>query len=57
MRRYGVRPSVRSSVRLSHSPALAACGGFAAVDPVGRRYRSIAAVAACSATLSAYVGN
>ena len=32
------------SDRLSaHSPAAAACGGFAAVGPAGRRYRSIAA--------------
>ena len=33
----------RPSVCLSHSPAAAACGGFAAVGPAGRRYRSIAA--------------
>jgi len=33
------------SVCLSHSPAAEACGGFAAVGPVGRRYRSIAAAA------------
>ena len=37
-------PSVRLFVRLSHSPAEAACGGFvAAVGPAGRRYRSTAA--------------
>ena len=30
---------VRPSVCLSHSPAAAACGGFAAVGPAGRRYR------------------
>jgi len=32
---------VRPSVRLSHSPAAAAYGGFAAVGPAGRRYRLI----------------
>jgi len=50
MKRYGVRASVRMSVRplvcpsvcLFHSPATAVCGGFAAVGPAGRRYRSIA---------------
>ena len=31
------------SVCLSHSLAAAACAGFAAVGPAGRRYRSIAA--------------
>ena len=31
------------SVCLSHSPVVASCGGFAAVGPAGRRYRSIAA--------------
>ena len=31
------------SVCLSHSPAAAACGRFAAVGPAGRRYQSIAA--------------
>jgi len=36
-------PSVRLTVRLSHSTAAAACGGFAAVIPAGRIYRSIAA--------------
>jgi len=37
------RPSVRLSVCLSHrSIASAACGGFAAKCPAGRRYRSIA---------------
>ena len=36
----GVR---RLSVRLSHSPASRGCGGFAAVSPASRRYRSIAA--------------
>jgi len=30
-------------VRLSHSSAAAACGGFAAEGPTDRRYRSIAA--------------
>ena len=35
--------SVCLSICLFHSPAAAACGGFAAVGPVGRRYRSIAA--------------
>ena len=35
------------SVRLSHSAAAIVCGGFAAVGPAGRRYRSIAAAAAC----------
>ena len=34
MKRY----DVHSSVRLFHSPAAAACGGFAAVGPAGRRY-------------------
>ena len=68
MKRYGVRPSVC----LSHSPAAAACGGFAAVGPAGRRYRSItarparnqhgaaarhAAANTGSATFSAYVGS
>ena len=39
-----VRLSVCQSVRLPfHSPAAAACGGFAAVGPVDRRYRSITA--------------
>jgi len=39
-----VRPSVRLTVCLSRlSTAAAACGGFAAVGPAGRRYRSIAA--------------
>jgi len=33
--------SVSPSVSLSHSPASAACGGFAAVGQAGRRYRSI----------------
>jgi len=28
---------------MSHSPAAEACGGFAAMGPVGRKYRSIAA--------------
>ena len=37
------------SVCLSHlSPAAAACGGFSAVGPAGRRYRSIAARPALS---------
>jgi len=31
-----VSVSVRRSVSLSHSPAAAACGGFAAVGPAGR---------------------
>ena len=35
--------SVRPSVCPSRSPTAAACGGFAAVGPAGRRYRSIAA--------------
>ena len=35
--------SVRLSVCLSHSPAAAAYGGFAAVGPADRKYRSIAA--------------
>ena len=35
MKRYGVS--------LSNSPAAAACGGFAAVGPAGRKYRSLAA--------------
>ena len=39
--------SVRLSVRLSHSPAAAARCGFAAVGPVGRKYRSIAAPTTC----------
>ena len=48
------------SVCLSHSPSIAACGGFAAVGPASTKYRSIAAAAgaaAGSATLSAYVGS
>jgi len=37
------RPSVRLSVRLSHrSTAAAACGGFSAERPAGRRYRPVA---------------
>ena len=36
MQQSCVHPSV-------HVPAAAACGGFAAVGPAGRRYRSIAA--------------
>ena len=36
-------PSVCPSVCLSHSPAATACGGFAVVSLVGRKYRSIAA--------------
>jgi len=36
------------SVCLSHSPSAAACGGFAAVGPTGRRYRLIAARRVCS---------
>ena len=41
------RLSVRPSVRLSHqSTAAAACGGFAAKHPAGRRYRSIAGAGA-----------
>ena len=63
----------RPSVCLSHSPAAAACAGFAAVGPAGRRYRSIAArpapqpqhgaaarraaANAGSATFSVYVGS
>ena len=43
MYRSAVPLSVRPSVRLSHSPAAAACGGFAAVGPADRRYRSTAA--------------
>ena len=42
MKRYGVRPSVHPSVCLSHLPTAAACGGFAAVGPAERRYRSTA---------------
>ena len=52
MKRYGARPSVC----LSHSPAAAACSGFAALGLAGRRYRSVAAANVGSATLSAYVG-
>jgi len=40
MKRSGVRPSVCLSHR---SPAAAACGGFAAERPEGRKCRSIAA--------------
>jgi len=43
MKRYGVRPSVCLIRPLQYI----ACGGFAAVGPVGRTYRSIAAAAAC----------
>ena len=39
MQRYGVR----LSVCLSHSPAAASCGEFAAVGPAGMTYRTIAA--------------
>ena len=39
-----------SSVCLSHLPALAPCGGFAAVGQAGRRYRSIAAQPAVSSS-------
>jgi len=46
MKRYGVRLSVCLSICLSHSPAAAVCGGFAAVGPAGRRYRAVAAAAA-----------
>ena len=54
MKRYRVRPSVC----LSHSPAAAACGGFAAVGPVvRRRYRAIAAANAGSVTCTADVGS
>ena len=64
--------SICPSVRLSRSPAAAACGGFAALGPAGRRYRSIAerpapqqhgaaarraAANAGSATFTAYVGS
>jgi len=41
--------SVRPSVCLSSlSTAAAACGGFAAVGPTGRRFQSIAARRVCS---------
>jgi len=40
-------PSVCPSICLSHSPAAAACGGFAAVGLAGRRNRLTAAEAAC----------
>ena len=45
---YSMRSRVYETVRcpsvcLSYTPAAAACGGFAAVSQVGRRYRSIAA--------------
>jgi len=46
----GVRPSVRSSVCLSHhSTAAAACGGFDAKRRVGKTYRSTAAGAGAQA--------
>jgi len=45
MKRYGVR--------LSHSPTAAACGGFAAAGPAGKRYRSFAAAAACGVRMRA----
>jgi len=46
------------SVRLSHSPSIAACGRFAAVVQADRRYRSVVgAVAVGNATLSAYIGS
>jgi len=39
-----VRLTVSPSFRVSaHSPAAAACGGFAAVGQQGRKYQSIAA--------------
>ena len=40
MKRSNVRPSVRLSHRFT---AAAACGGFSAERPAGRRYRSTAA--------------
>ena len=56
--RRGVRLSVRPSVCLSHSPAAAACCGFAAVGPASKGHRLIATACvrsnAGSATLSAY---
>ena len=56
--RRGVRLSVRPSVCLSHSPAAAACCGFAAVGQASKGHRLIATACvrpnAGSATLSAY---
>ena len=64
--------SIGPSVALSYSPAVAARSGFAAVGPVGRKYRLIAArlvpqqhgtaarraaANAGSATFSAYIGS
>ena len=44
---HGIYETVRCpSVCVSHSPAAAACGGFAAVGPADRRHRSTAAAAA-----------
>jgi len=48
------RPSVRPSVCLSRQlTAAAACGGFAAERPAGRRYRSTAGVSAAATRRSA----
>ena len=45
-----VRLTVSPSFRVSaHSPAAAACGGFAAVGQQGRKYQSIAAEPAAGA--------
>jgi len=56
--RRGVRLSVRPSVCLSHSPAAAACCGFAAIGQASKGHRLIATACvrpnAGSATLSAY---
>jgi len=56
MKRYSVLPYVCLSVCLSvcqsHSPAVAACGGYG-LCPVGRRFRSVSVTG--SATLLAYV--
>ena len=38
------------SVCLSHSPSAAACSGFAAVGPAGRRHRPVAAYLRSSST-------
>jgi len=50
-----VRSSVHLSICLSHlSTTAAACGGFAAVGPVGRRYQLIAAWPAVSSNCKEY---
>jgi len=46
-------PGVRPSVCLSVVPSCGRCGGFTAVGPAGRRYRSIAALLALGSSCAA----